>query len=306
MMEVENYRYPPCLGEGTPRRVHRAHLPPAGVRVLSLFFIVTLIATASSRPLSAKSTRTPAPPINGTPTAQLRTATDSPAPAPVEKGHLVDGRAPAAATRDTKKPADTFPGDLSGWLGFFGVLAGASTALLSIAFLTFQVKADQWRRDVLLQVVAIRTLVELLVPLFVSLVTLIPGHRWHLAGALAGAGGYVLVGYHVAVASIGRRRMDRFDKMQLVGSVTIMMAAYSILAFGALVWVASVLVWLLVSGSAEAWMFLDPPFISDERKQRWSRHAAAPYVEPRPEQAVLATGEDGSVEPPHQERGEGQ
>lgn len=52
------------------------------------------------------------------------------------------------------------------WVPFFGAISSSAAAILAIAFVVFQLRADQWRNDPLRQPAAITTLTELAAPVF--------------------------------------------------------------------------------------------------------------------------------------------
>jgi hypothetical protein len=156
------------------------------------------------------------------------------------------------------------------WLNFFSTLAQVAVTVFSIMFLAMQVRSSAWRKDWLFRVVAYGSLVELFVPLLAAMVTLMGGHPWRVAAALAGGLGLGMVVVHWAVYCKYRPdRLDqseeaKFHRLQAKGSL-ISLLVYGltlISAFdpwgGGLYLMAAVAVWLLFSGSFEAWWLLDP------------------------------------------------
>ncbi|RZU76281.1 hypothetical protein EV384_4918 [Micromonospora kangleipakensis] len=150
------------------------------------------------------------------------------------------------------------------WTSFFSAMAGVSTALMTIAFLVFQLKSDAWRTNTLRHFIALFTLAEFATPLVISLVILMPSHPWRLASAVVGAGGLVmLVSYWIAYS-----RTDEptpFDRLEFRLSAISLVCYVALTGAAALpektgvYLVGGLSVWFLVSGSIEAWQFLVPP-----------------------------------------------
>ncbi len=150
------------------------------------------------------------------------------------------------------------------WVGFWAGVAGVGTTLLGLAFATFQFRPTQWQGSTLRRLIAVFTLTELAAPVLISLVCLFPGHPWRSAAVGAGASGLCLVGiywwrYHQAKS---RLTLTSFDRTQW---------RYSWVSFGVallMLWsttrderlglrlLAGAMVWLLVSGSVESWLFM--------------------------------------------------
>jgi hypothetical protein len=140
------------------------------------------------------------------------------------------------------------------WLAVIQVLPGVSVTLLAIAFVTFQVKLDIWSELPIRQSVAISNLVELSTPMFFSLIALMPGHPWIVAGRVTGVAGYIVIAVHLLLYWRTRTNPRTiFDKLQLVGAVSL------IFTFSLLLWVPNlkvkvyVLIWMLFSGTVESW-----------------------------------------------------
>jgi hypothetical protein len=145
------------------------------------------------------------------------------------------------------------------WTSFGQLMAAVSVTLLAIAFLTFQVRSEVWRNDILKQVVAISTLIELSAPLFFYLIALFPSHPWVAAGYVVGGAGYLLIATHVGLFVHHRNVADAFDRRQVFGAA-ILFLTFSLLFWWHSIFVKSVvLVWMLFSGLWEAWYFLRVP-----------------------------------------------
>jgi hypothetical protein len=156
------------------------------------------------------------------------------------------------------------------WNSFFTTTAQVAVTAFSIMFLSMQVKSTVWRGSPLLNVAAVAALVELFVPLLASLVTAMASHPWKVAGLLAGGLGLAMVAGHWVIYSIERRKtmLSSFNRTQLWGS-GLSLVVYGLVAFSAadpwgwgLQLLAAACVWLILSGSFEAWWLLEPKGIS--------------------------------------------
>lgn len=175
--------------------------------------------------------------------------------------------------------------DLDQWIPFFQYIAAIAAALLAIAFLTFQVESSFWKRDALKQSVALTTLTELAAPVFFGLIFLFPGHPWQTAGVVVGVVGYAATAWHVYRFVRGRATADRFDKGQMWGTLVTTTTFSIVLWWPSLEWKAGTLIWLIFSGSAEAWILLGTEERNRSpvrRKLTWSsrRRHANPAVSP--------------------------
>jgi hypothetical protein len=171
------------------------------------------------------------------------------------------------------------------WVSFFSTLASVAVTVFSIMFLSLQVRSAVWRGRRLLHVAAIAALVEVFVPMVASLIVAMGGHRWHWAAWVAGGLGLVMVVLHWGFYARERLRAARglplssagapphvseFEHHQAIGN------GLSLLVYGGIFvspwvrpfWVlppgwglpllAGLCVWLLFSGSFEAWWLLEP------------------------------------------------
>lgn len=145
------------------------------------------------------------------------------------------------------------------WVPFFEYLVGASAALLGLAFVTFQVRAEHWRGRPLRQPVAVGTLAELAAPLFFGLLFLLVGHPWRQAGYIVGAFGYSTIIFHLLAYYKHRIEALSWDRKQLLG-VSVTAITFSILMWSpSIYWKAYVSVWFVFSGFGEAWLLVQPP-----------------------------------------------
>lgn len=144
------------------------------------------------------------------------------------------------------------------WIPFFEYLTSAAAAILAIAFVVFQLRAEHWRQDPLRQPAAVTTLTELATPVFFGLIFLMPDHPWKVGGAIVGLAGYLVMAVHLVVYRRHRQEADKFDRWQLLG------IAVTAVTFSGLLWwpnlyvKASLCVWMIFSGFTEAWIFLSP------------------------------------------------
>jgi hypothetical protein len=114
-------------------------------------------------------------------------------------------------------------------------------------------------------------LTELFVPVLASLITSMAGHPWRAAALLAGGLGLAMVAAHWVIYFLERQKKvepSRFDVWQLRGSL-FSLGIYSLIAISAvnlfgwgLHLLAAMCVWLLLSGSFEAWWLLEPKGIA--------------------------------------------
>jgi hypothetical protein len=162
------------------------------------------------------------------------------------------------------------------WTGYFAALIGVSAVLLSIAFLTFQVRTEMWHKTPLRHVAAVTTLIELAMPLFFGLLVITPDHPWEVAGAIVGAAGYLVLIWHIYLLIRARKKITDFDKWQIIG-LPITGTTFSLLLWYPSLAVKSyVCTWLIFSGATEAWIFLRPPMIANiDAAERDAAEAAA-------------------------------
>jgi hypothetical protein len=106
--------------------------------------------------------------------------------------------------------------------------------------------------------------VQLLVPLLAGLVALMPGNPWRVGYLITGAAGLLGLVWHGRLYLRHEDEADTFDQRQVQIGLPVSLAAY----FGlvALAWngsstslcvVGALSVWLLLSGSGQAWLLLD-------------------------------------------------
>jgi hypothetical protein len=147
-------------------------------------------------------------------------------------------------------------------LDFFATLAQVSAGILAIAIVTFQIKVEFWRNDILRHMIVIRTLGEFVTPLFFSLVTLHQDHNWRIVGTIIGIAGCLFVFTQHIIGVKRWSKIDKFSKTQLIGSILMYFEYGAILLFSTVIpnisYVSYILIWLIFSGTFEAWWFLYP------------------------------------------------
>jgi hypothetical protein len=145
---------------------------------------------------------------------------------------------------------------------FYTTLAQVSAGIFAIAIVTFQIKVEYWRNNTLRHMIAIRTLGEFLSPLFFSLVILYKDHNWQIIGAVVGSVGCLFVFAQHVIGFRRWTRIDKFIQLQLIFSFLMYLEYGAIFVYSTfkpdLSVVSYLLIWLIFSGSVEAWVFLYP------------------------------------------------
>ena len=152
------------------------------------------------------------------------------------------------------------------WVGYWAAVSGVGATLLGLAFVTFQVRIEHWRSSRLKSMTAAFTLTELAGPTLISLWSLTPNHPWRAAAGVSGVVGVCLWGYYRYVyLHTPDSDKTKFDRTQarlswltLVVSGAILVSAVIGDSTG-LRLLGVALIWLLISGSIEAFLFLAPP-----------------------------------------------
>lgn len=156
---------------------------------------------------------------------------------------------------------------VEGW-GSFGQLAGGTSGvLIGLLFVVVSLNRRRIAEGQILRVSAVQTLVIFLLPLASSIVLLTPGQSpWILGSellALAVAQGLILViiGRHKRNTGVEPSRLARLiddsssnlltTSLVLIGGVTLI-AGHG----GGLYWLPPAVILAIISGSANAWMFL--------------------------------------------------
>ncbi len=154
------------------------------------------------------------------------------------------------------------------WNEFLSVLAQASVSMLALLFVTFQISRERWVGEAKRRFVAIQTLLEFFVPSFFSLIALLPinpflfgrikVYHWQLAGFLFSCCG---LGIAVKILLYNRKHLNETDKLfknqvklQPVSLIEYLFLLCLSLA-GNFLGVTILMIWLLISGSYETWLF---------------------------------------------------
>jgi len=110
--------------------------------------------------------------------------------------------------------------------------------------------------------IVIRTLGEFVTPLFFSLVTLHQDHNWQTIGTIIGVVGCSFVAVQHFIGVRRWSTIDNFSKTQLIGSILMYFEYGAILLFSTAIpnisYISYILIWLILSGTFEAWWFLYP------------------------------------------------
>ena len=151
----------------------------------------------------------------------------------------------------------------------FGQVAGASSgALVGLLFVAVSLNRNRIAQSPSLRASAIQTLVLFMLPLVVSILLLTPGQRHWVLGAeliaLATTGGVIL-----AIAGRGKQTPGSGEESRLAGlldrsspnlltTLLILVAGATLVAGhgGGLYWLVPAVVFALVGGVVNAWLFL--------------------------------------------------
>ena len=162
------------------------------------------------------------------------------------------------------------------WITFFAALAGLSATIFSVMFVTFQVRPELWKDSRLRQAVATSALGELLVALFVSLISLMAGNPWRVAAMAAGAFGVMVILMHWYIFILDHAAARHFDHIQAKTAwfsfflyVTIFLSGFLDPTPGLYI-IAGISTWLLFSGASEAWLLLSLRENSQSEKKHFS------------------------------------
>jgi hypothetical protein len=178
----------------------------------------------------------------------------------------------------------------AGWTDFFGTCAQVAVTLFALLFAAMQLRYQEWRGSRLKTVAALSALAELFVPTLASMIILMPAHPVHAAGIVAGLFGLVVIGWHwrVFAGELDKERDDPFNVQQKRLS-WISIGVYSLITISGIIggsWgpylLAGACVWLLFSGSFEAWYVLDPPSFERTSAGRPAGQSGAPQDESSP------------------------
>jgi hypothetical protein len=155
------------------------------------------------------------------------------------------------------------------WIAFLSVLAQSAIALLALIFIAFQIARERWIHEPMRKLVAIQTLLEFLVPAFFAFLALLPIQqiaigslcfaRWQLGGMLAGLVGMCTAAYIAIYGIRYRQALDPFGlrhlKMQWLPFMVYVLIFFFAIWVESLALTSGMMLWLLISGSAQTWMF---------------------------------------------------
>lgn len=180
----------------------------------------------------------------------------------------------------------------SEWQSFFGSLSQVAVTAFTLMFLSMQVRSAEWRGRRLRSVAALAALVELFVPVLIALVSIMNGHPWRTAAALGAALGLCMAVAHVVVYRIDRALKDttKFDVTQATWGVLVSTCVYVTILVSAVIpttagqyLLAGACVWLLFSGSFEAWLLLEPRGLDKPRTKTSGMPSSEPSGDAQPE-----------------------
>ena len=154
------------------------------------------------------------------------------------------------------------------WTDFLSILAQASVSMLALLFVSFQIARERWVSKAPRRLVAIQTLLEFLVPSFFAIIALLPinsfpflkiqFYQWQIAGFLLSICGLFVSG---KILQYNRKNTDDIDeffkkqvKLQWVSLFEYLLVMWFSID-GNLFCASLMMIWLLLSGSYETWLF---------------------------------------------------
>jgi hypothetical protein len=152
----------------------------------------------------------------------------------------------------------------SDWEPFLASLAQVAVTAFAVLLALLQVTRRTWRTSTLRAAAAALALLQLLVPLLAGLVALMPGNPWRVGYLLMGSAGLLGLVWHGRLYLRHEDEADTFDQRQVQIGLPVSLAVYfGLVAFAwngsptSLYVVGALSVWLLLSGSGQAWLLLD-------------------------------------------------
>jgi hypothetical protein len=136
-------------------------------------------------------------------------------------------------------------------------------AIFALVFVAMQVRLDAWIGNQLRSYAVVFTLNELAVPLFISLICLMPHHPWQVGARVVAAIGLLIVASQVVTYLMVVRRnlpVSRIDHFRVVVGSALSAVVFASLIFAsffyAVTWIANVCLWQVMSGITQALFLL--------------------------------------------------
>jgi hypothetical protein len=141
-------------------------------------------------------------------------------------------------------------------------VAALAATLFSVMFVTLQVRWRLWARSGLRRAIATSALGELMIPLFVSAISLMADNPWRVAAWIGGLFGICVILWHWRSYILEFDLAERYDRVQAGGAwwsfglyLTVFASGFLSPGLGIYI-LASIIIWLLFSGASEAWILL--------------------------------------------------
>ena len=154
------------------------------------------------------------------------------------------------------------------WNEFFSTLAQISISLAALLFVSLQITREKWITKSARKLIAFQTLLEFLIPSFVAFIALMPAeplhifgkstYYWQIAGILGAILGLAISLLLLRLGLFHYHTFDAFIKNQVKYQGFALLEYLIVLGaslYGQLVLLSLVMIWLLISGSVETWLF---------------------------------------------------
>ena len=152
----------------------------------------------------------------------------------------------------------------SDWEPFFSSLTQVAVTAFAVLLALLQVTRRRWRTSTLRAAAAALALLQLVVPLLAGVVALMPGNPWRVGYLLMASAGLLGLVWHGRLYLRHEDDADTFDQRQVQIGLPASLAVYfGLVAFAwngsptSLYVVGALSLWLLLSGSGQAWLLLD-------------------------------------------------
>lgn len=156
----------------------------------------------------------------------------------------------------------------STWANFFSILAESSVAMLALLFVSFQIAREKWVTNHSRRLIAVQTLLEFLTPSFFALIGMLPIKEfnvgkmyftvWQIGGLFTSIFGLIICYVIIMYGINNKNNVDKFFKTQFklqIISVIEYLAIFISSLIGDLLLTSILMIWLLLSGSFETWLF---------------------------------------------------